>query len=236
MSTSPILLVPRRVAAGTFRRWLLETHRLVLRHPLLWIGLAGQLSALSLFAGDLGLFFNLLFLTLGFNLAVAIDHECGPGRVLLRFLQMRWKAFRAAVAVFGFALGAVLLGLLVVNFLVLLAGPYPGDQNLPLPTEIDVAEIEVNDLGLALLPALIFGSYWLAIGLYFVYPLTYLGCAYREGIDLSRAGYRLNSRELGKAALCLAAVWAGALFSGFGIGVLISGMYLSGLTYVAFLA
>jgi hypothetical protein len=191
------LIQPRQVDRDAWRRWIGQGFELVSRKWPAWVAI---MTAACLLTGAAGMAEPIaLFLTLavGYNLAVAVDHESDWAGLTTRFGAL----FREA-ALFGFQAGMFMLlssipldVALAAQAMVLPEGPAPfgGIAGWPLASG-----------SAALLPALFERSAnnlltWamlLPVGLAFVYPLRGLGLGFFMALAQGRRAVALNRKPV----------------------------------------
>lgn len=191
------LIQPRQAGPDAWRRWVGQGFELVSRKWPAWIAI---MTASCLLTGAAGMAEPIaLFLTLavGYNLAVAVDHESDWAGMAARFGTL----LRGA-ALFGFQAGMFMLVAAIPLDFALAAQALAMPEGLALPAGANGTP-EVNDLA-ALLPVLFERSAnnlvaWamlLPVGLVFLYPLRGLGLGFFMALAQGRRAVALNRNPI----------------------------------------
>lgn len=204
---------PRRTSPDAWRNWIKQGFELVSRKWPVWIAVMTVCSLVTGAAGAAEPIAEYLTLALGFNLAVAVDHESDWAGMSSRFGALFGDAVK-----FGFQVG-IFVFLTTIPLNMAISGNRAAtmvNENLPAIANESAKPQNGSDLTVELVHVyeesgntLIEWAMILPVGLGFLYPLRSLGAGFVRALAHGQHGAVLNRNSiLLVAAFSLASVLA----------------------------
>lgn len=191
---------PRRTSPDAWQNWIKQGFELVSRKWPVWIAVMTACSLVSGVAGAAEPIAEYLTLALGFNLAVATDHESDWAGLSSRFRAM----FSDAVK-FGFQVG-IFVFLTTIPLNMAISGSKAAsvaNENIPVIAGDSVKPHNEGDFSVDLVHVyeesgnnLIEWAMILPVGLGFLYPLRSLGAGFVRALAHGQHGAILNRNSI----------------------------------------